>query len=349
MALISLRCPNCGGDIQLDDKREFGFCMHCGHKVLLQESVKSKVEIDHSKTFENWIKLGLLAIESENYRSVEKYADKILEQDTENGMGWLFKACASIRDGEEWRLGEAWDCFERAAEGMSADEKAEHGWIFLQEVTNSTLKDFSEFTASDISEEDIDLLLDRIVKESEIVDKFFEDSSDSQMVEQLKDLFDAGKEADWNLCFEALSVIQLCISDAVILYPWTREYGELLDMFIEIDDIFNARRSELPKISLFKLPPDFYPALSDMVRGFVLENWDRVERAHESFSNIEDGDAVGERLAKAIESLGSICDDTVNAIAIASEKKIGRKSAMNHAMLGLKRIWNVCIDALNKG
>ncbi|MBR7005913.1 MAG: hypothetical protein IKH98_03260 [Candidatus Methanomethylophilaceae archaeon] len=39
MALISLKCPNCSGDIDLEDSREFGFCMYCGSKVLITKDV----------------------------------------------------------------------------------------------------------------------------------------------------------------------------------------------------------------------------------------------------------------------------------------------------------------------
>ena len=39
MALISLKCPNCSGDIELDDSREFGFCVYCGSKVMITRDV----------------------------------------------------------------------------------------------------------------------------------------------------------------------------------------------------------------------------------------------------------------------------------------------------------------------
>ncbi len=41
MALISLKCPNCSGDIELDDSREFGFCMYCGSKVVVTKDVNN--------------------------------------------------------------------------------------------------------------------------------------------------------------------------------------------------------------------------------------------------------------------------------------------------------------------
>ncbi len=38
MALISLKCPHCNGDIQLDDSKEFGFCLYCGCKVMVDSA-----------------------------------------------------------------------------------------------------------------------------------------------------------------------------------------------------------------------------------------------------------------------------------------------------------------------
>lgn len=34
MSFINVKCPSCGGDIQLDSTREFGFCLYCGAKVV---------------------------------------------------------------------------------------------------------------------------------------------------------------------------------------------------------------------------------------------------------------------------------------------------------------------------
>lgn len=43
MKLISLKCANCGADLQVDSSRENCFCSYCGHKLLIDdESVKIK-------------------------------------------------------------------------------------------------------------------------------------------------------------------------------------------------------------------------------------------------------------------------------------------------------------------
>lgn len=39
MALVSVKCTNCGGEIQLDENREFGYCSSCGSKVMVEQSI----------------------------------------------------------------------------------------------------------------------------------------------------------------------------------------------------------------------------------------------------------------------------------------------------------------------
>nr|MBQ8252470.1 hypothetical protein [Lachnospiraceae bacterium] len=40
MALKALKCPNCEANIQVDDKRDFGFCSYCGTQVQVREVVE---------------------------------------------------------------------------------------------------------------------------------------------------------------------------------------------------------------------------------------------------------------------------------------------------------------------
>ncbi len=43
MTLVLLRCPHCDGDINLDDSNEFGFCMYCGSKVMIEKKPETIV------------------------------------------------------------------------------------------------------------------------------------------------------------------------------------------------------------------------------------------------------------------------------------------------------------------
>ena len=111
MGLVSLKCTNCGGSIQLDDKKEFGFCMHCGHKAYLSENIPQTVKFDNSHSIKNWERLADNARETDNMDDLRKYAEKILEADSENIKGWLLMGCVSARNGDldnaavHWRTG----------------------------------------------------------------------------------------------------------------------------------------------------------------------------------------------------------------------------------------------------
>ena len=37
MGIISLKCPECGGDLKFDDSQEQGICQYCGGKIALKE------------------------------------------------------------------------------------------------------------------------------------------------------------------------------------------------------------------------------------------------------------------------------------------------------------------------
>lgn len=43
MAVKSLKCPNCGANIELDDSMEFGFCSYCGSRIQVGERVNVHV------------------------------------------------------------------------------------------------------------------------------------------------------------------------------------------------------------------------------------------------------------------------------------------------------------------
>jgi hypothetical protein len=87
MALIAAKCPSCGGDIQLDDSREFGFCLHCGTKVIVQDAVQKikvsgSVKLDMSDTAVNCLNLADQAFQNQNYLEAYNYYTKMLEYDS---------------------------------------------------------------------------------------------------------------------------------------------------------------------------------------------------------------------------------------------------------------------------
>lgn len=84
MAIITLECPKCGGEIQLDDSREFGFCVYCGAKVMIQEEkqrieISGSVKFDESEKYSNYLNLANQAFSTGNINEAYRYYTKSLE------------------------------------------------------------------------------------------------------------------------------------------------------------------------------------------------------------------------------------------------------------------------------
>ena len=79
--MFVLKCPNCAGTLELDDRREFAFCQYCGTKIA---NLNNKVELNRTTELEN---LVLRALEFErrgNYEKAEEYCNRILDLDPHN-------------------------------------------------------------------------------------------------------------------------------------------------------------------------------------------------------------------------------------------------------------------------
>lgn len=92
MKLIDLTCPHCNGTIELDQDKEFGFCMYCGHKIYLEINENKKSKNDT----ENLEKLLNSAIEARDESSILKYCERILELDTDNSDAWYWKGKVAL-------------------------------------------------------------------------------------------------------------------------------------------------------------------------------------------------------------------------------------------------------------
>lgn len=134
MGLISLKCPNCGGQIDLDDKREFGFCMHCGNKIMIRENIAQKVTIDSTEKINNWIVLGLNALKYRDYVNAETNARLILESNTESGIGWFILGCSSIHTSSN--IGEGVNYLTKSIDMLTREDKRDNYHLFLYEISS---------------------------------------------------------------------------------------------------------------------------------------------------------------------------------------------------------------------
>lgn len=87
MGFIAIKCPSCNGDVEIDDTRDFGFCLYCGTKIM-QDVQKVKlsgaVELKDMVTVENLLIRARQFLDEGDFNRTKEYLDKILDIDATN-------------------------------------------------------------------------------------------------------------------------------------------------------------------------------------------------------------------------------------------------------------------------
>lgn len=98
MTLIALRCPNCSGDIELDDSREFGFCLYCGTKIMVQKVVKSESAV--SSQLSNLKPIIEKSFQDGKLDKALEYSDRLISKNAADADVWYMRGmCLALRDG----------------------------------------------------------------------------------------------------------------------------------------------------------------------------------------------------------------------------------------------------------
>jgi endogenous inhibitor of DNA gyrase (YacG/DUF329 family) len=46
MAMVSVKCPSCGGKVQMEKEMTSGFCVHCGNRMNNEKNVSCQAKAD---------------------------------------------------------------------------------------------------------------------------------------------------------------------------------------------------------------------------------------------------------------------------------------------------------------
>ena len=87
MKFIPAKCPNCQGDLQVPDDRDFVKCMYCGTDIKVRDSIKLVV----NEHLPEMLKLAETEMNSIHYDKEYYYYTKALEIDSKNSNAWFGK------------------------------------------------------------------------------------------------------------------------------------------------------------------------------------------------------------------------------------------------------------------
>ena len=94
MSFVAAKCPTCGGELQLDNNKESGFCMHCGGKIIIKDALNS-IRVDNKHMISTWMDMGKKAANVGNQEEAYSYFTKIIENDPRNWEAIYFKGVSA--------------------------------------------------------------------------------------------------------------------------------------------------------------------------------------------------------------------------------------------------------------
>lgn len=129
-----LTCEMCGSTDIIKQDGVY-VCQSCGTKYSVEEArklmiegtveVKGTVKIDNNEQIQNYLTMAQNAFESDNYTEAEKYSNKVIELDGQNGRAWKIKGSSASRQnlGSNVSLEKAFSAWTKACEYATAEEK----------------------------------------------------------------------------------------------------------------------------------------------------------------------------------------------------------------------------------
>jgi len=96
MVLVAVKCPKCGGTVQIEEKMTSGFCVHCGSKILNERETAGS-EKGTDITF--YLKKAKESLIRHDWEAASGLVKDILLMDPECQDAWYMKALLGYRDG----------------------------------------------------------------------------------------------------------------------------------------------------------------------------------------------------------------------------------------------------------
>ena len=93
MPIVALKCPNCNGNLEINDRVEFGFCPYCGTKVIVKEESFTNGD---SSQLQSDFQMMMNYYNNHNIENAYIYSVKVLDIDSSQSQAWYIRGkCTS--------------------------------------------------------------------------------------------------------------------------------------------------------------------------------------------------------------------------------------------------------------
>ncbi|MGC9366830.1 MAG: hypothetical protein ACP5FK_07295 [bacterium] len=142
-----VKCPSCGGELQLPEDKDVVSCMYCGTKIIVKDVLGGADSVKK----ENLLKLADNAKENGNYQEALDYYNKYLEIDIKSKNAWFGKAETTALSStcENLRILESVKCFDKIIELFAEEEKEKVSLEIYEKIREILKKLKSKFLSLD--------------------------------------------------------------------------------------------------------------------------------------------------------------------------------------------------------
>ena len=154
MAFVSVHCPACGEENEIDSNQEFFFCVHCSKKAITQAAISYSIPEENSRIEDpslllpppitttgeegSYLKRIFLFLEEGDWARADAYCEVVLNYNPESSLAYLGKLMSRLRL--------------RKKEDLSKQAKSyegEYEWRFALRFADESLKQELEAYSAD--------------------------------------------------------------------------------------------------------------------------------------------------------------------------------------------------------
>ena len=100
MALTTLKCPHCDGEVQFEEEKESGFCVHCGTKIFNDRGRGSQTSSGNDPEIVKKLNDAKEALAAHDWASATRIIDDVLMADTGCLDALYMKVLLGFKDAE---------------------------------------------------------------------------------------------------------------------------------------------------------------------------------------------------------------------------------------------------------
>jgi predicted RNA-binding Zn-ribbon protein involved in translation (DUF1610 family) len=98
MAMVAVKCPSCGGTVQIEEGMSSAFCIHCGGKIVNEKKNGGQAPAEKDSPIIRDLKMAKESLAEHDWDAVRGVVENILRDNADCQDAWYMKALLHRRE-----------------------------------------------------------------------------------------------------------------------------------------------------------------------------------------------------------------------------------------------------------